>query len=137
MINYIQGFISIFKIVYKLSSMKNTRIFGVKYRHYSTHFSQIFSIQLLCNCTFDKEQVWIPFILFGRVVHKNTDYIRTGLYVLQEWMIWYCSFQTTSPGGGVLPYKGLIRVSFINFCFKQDIFSWTINRKIFTSSNVN
>ena len=55
------------------------------------------------------------------------------------------------PGGGVLPYKGLMGtfgqpgyvfrnfclkqgIEFINFCLKQDIFSWTMNSKIFTSS---
>ena len=84
MLNYIQGFISIFNFAYKLCSMKNTRMFGVKHRNYSAHFSQIFSIQLLCNCTLDKEQVLNPFIPFGSVVHKNTDYIRRGLYVLQD-----------------------------------------------------
>ena len=33
-----------------------------------------------------------------------------------------------------LPFFVLIRVSFINFCLKQDVFSWTINSKVFTSS---
>ena len=63
----------------------------------------------------------------------------------------------SARGGGVgevLPYKGLMGtcsqpgyvfrdfclkqgIEFIIFCLKQDIFSWTINSKIFTSSNVN
>ena len=54
-------------------------------------------------------------------------------------------------GGVVLPYKGLMGtcgqpgyvfrdfclkqgIEFTIFCLKQDIFSWTMNSKIFTSS---
>ena len=64
------------------------------------------------------------------------------------------NLRKTPGGGGVLPCKGLMGtcsqpgyvfrdfclkqgIEFIIFCLKQDIFSWTINSKIFTSSNVN
>ena len=57
-------------------------------------------------------------------------------------------------GGGGTPSKGLngdvrpagyvfrdfclkLGIEFIIFCLNQDIFSWTINSKTFTSSNVN
>ena len=69
--------------------------------------------------------------------------------------IWRRRCGIWTPGEGrVLPYKGLMGtcgqpgyvfrdsclkqgIEFIIFCLKQDIFSWTINSKIFTSSNVN
>ena len=66
----------------------------------------------------------------------------------------YLTLLLNPGGGGLLPYKGLMGtcgqpgyvfrdfclkqgIEFIIFCLKQDIFSWTINSKIFTSSNVN